>query len=227
MLGWILALLLSIAAAATPAAAQQGNTNVTREQSRLLVDMPGTRGGRETFQYLGWTSNYSMESHFAFSGAAAGYPDARVWMSVLSKSFLWTGHGPMNEARLREMAPYLKDQAVRPLSTRLVPSSPNAEVVLFEVGGGECAIFSIRDQSTPGGAGATDLGARGFQGVYCGAKGESLSRDLLEDVLGGVYFRHGGVVHRAHGGGARPIPDHILRGPPQRGEAGTRVPAPG
>jgi hypothetical protein len=101
------------------------------------------------------------------------------------------------------------------------------EVALFDVDGGECAIFSIRDQSTPGGAGATDLGARGFQGIYCGAKGATLSSDTLEEVLGGIYFRHGGVVHRARGGGMRPVPDHVLRGPPERGEAGPRTAAAG
>lgn len=226
MLAWILALILSVVAV-TPAAAQQNNTNVTREQSRLLVDMPGTRGGHEGFQYIGWTSNYSMEGHFAFASASTSYPHARVWMTVLSRSHLWVNHGPMNEARLREMAPYLKDQAARPLSARPVPSSRNTEVVLFEVDGGECAIFSIRDLSTPRGAGAVDLGTRGFYGVYCGAKGATLTKDLLEDVLGGIYFRHGGAVYRAYGDGTRPIPDHILRGPPLRGEAAPLAPVPG
>jgi hypothetical protein len=196
-----------------PAWAQQAVKEVTREQSRLVLDMPGTQGERATFSYLGWTSGYTMERHFAFSSAASGFPHARVWMTVLAKTYLWTGHFNMNETTFRELAPHFKDKIVRPARERELPAFRNVVISVFDVEGVECAMFSLRSLEMTGVAVATAGGAPAFFGVYCGSKGSTLSREILEEVLEGIYFRQDGTILRALGLRSKPVPSHVIGGP--------------
>lgn len=205
----VLVAVLTLALAADPAAAQQA-TRVSRAQSSLLLDMPGLADEFERYDYLGWDASYRVEGHYAYHGSLGGsFPRAQVHMAVLVPGTLWTRNS-VTEQLIRGF-PFFKERKLELLPASRNISTDYVKTLLFRTGDAECVAFSIRRLSTPGGAGAVDVGTRGFSGIYCGAPGQSLTADLVTSALGGIYYREKGKILRAYELDTRPIPDRVLR----------------
>ncbi len=201
-----------IVAAASGAAAQTASERITRQQSLVLLDMPGLgAGAREQYDYIGWNDRYSVERHHAVAVAAGGdFPRAQILMQVLAKGFVWLTNTP-TEADVRGW-PFFKDRALQVLWPAGANSSTEAQTLWFASGDVECVAFSMRRVARGRNDSQPDEGASGFEGFYCAAAGTKVTDALAEAVLGGIYYRSGDKVIRAHGSDQRPIPARLIDG---------------
>ena len=210
LLGWIAT--AALVAVAGSAAAQQTDTRITRAQSQVLIDMPelGT-GARERYDYIGWNARYSVERHYAVALAARGdLPRAQINMRVLSKGFVWTANS-LDEAYLRDW-PFLKDRSLRVIRPASAITSAEIQTMWFESGDAECVAFNMRRVARGLMDSQPEAGTAGFDGFYCAAAGTKMTEALADAVLGGIDYRAGGEVRRAHGADQRPIPARLLGG---------------
>jgi hypothetical protein len=190
-------------------AAAQTPPNVARDQSAILLDMPGLANGREVFQYLGWNDRFSVEHSYASQVAArADYPRAQVSYYRLTSGFYWR-YSVLDEAWIRRFN-FFKERKLELTKELPGPSSDYLSTIRFRVDGSDCVGFSMRSVAM-GVEGGQSAGTPAFEGLYCGAAGEALSDDTVRAAIAGVYFRDGGKLRRAYGGDARPIPERLLR----------------
>ncbi len=174
------ALCLSLAAGQ---AAAQDNKRITKDQTKLTLNMPGLESGREIFEYLGWNANYTVETHYAaqvpWSGA---YPRAQVYHRRLAGGQVWVTERTIDEAGIRASVPFLRDKKITVPRSDSGGGSREKRLVRFEVDGADCAYFVV----IIGGFG-TITGERpgNVGGFYCGGLGAKLTEADIAAVLDG------------------------------------------
>lgn len=187
--------------------AQQRNTQVSRADSLLRLDMPDLESGREVFHYFGWGDNFAAETSFAAVMAANGMPHAAVVMQQLSKGYRWRASS-LDEARIRSVDPWLRDKRVQVIQSARDAPSGFLKYVLFTADNVPCMAFDFR-RVTPG---AEDGGGEaGFAGVYCADPRGKLGDDDVERVVSGIYVNNKGELRRAYEVAKGPIPDRVRR----------------
>ncbi len=167
-------------------AAAQNISLITKDQSKLILEMPGMDGGQETFQYFGWNGNYSREIHYAAQGPRSGlYPRAQVYYTKLAPPHEWVIEGRIDEARIGASAQFLKDKKIT--VTQPDPGGRRERrLVRFEMDGADCAYFSIILGGMTFGNESSASGTRGnVSGFYCGGLGAKLTEADIAAVMNG------------------------------------------
>lgn len=200
-----------VAMAATGALAQQTPTTVvSRTQSQILLDMPELVSGRETYQYFGWNSGYTLETSYAAVVSTSGeYPRAQIYMRQLAKGMLWT-QSRLDENWIRSMGSFFRNVVV------VLPDGPKAgtsyvTTVRFTANGAPCLGFTLRPIAHDRQGSATGNGPLSFDGVYCAAPGTAPSAIDEQAVMRGVYYRRESGIARAFEGDGSPIPARLRR----------------
>jgi len=206
----MMALCLGLLALAGSSRAQTDANRITREQSSLLLDMPGLSEGQELFRYFGWDAQFSAERTFAAQLPARGqYPQAQVLYTRLAAGWYWR-YTVLDEAWVRQFS-FFKERALENTKGLAGPTSDYLSTIRFRVDGSDCVGFSMRSVAM-GVEGAQSSGTPSFEGLYCGPIGQALSEDGVRAAIGGVYFRERGQIRRAFAGDGRPIPERLARG---------------
>lgn len=174
----------------THAFAQQPAT-ITRDKSKLILNMPGLENSQETYQYFGWSPNYSQETSYAANIARGKtYPRAQVYGRILQPGFVWTRLNDLDEKWIKGFAPFFNDRAVK--ITRAAPSGSDnrSRTVRFEIDATECVGFSM--MSAVGiMLGQTSTSASpniGTSGIYCADLGTKLTDEIILAVLSGWKY---------------------------------------
>ncbi len=98
---------------ATTMAQQSTTKTITRQDSKLVLDMPGLNGGREIFEFYGWNPSYTTEKSYAAQVKwNANYPRAQVYLTVLRPGYIWTRENIVDEAVIKGSVPFLKDRTI-------------------------------------------------------------------------------------------------------------------
>ena len=188
--------------------AQQRNTQVSRADSLLRLDMPDLETGREVFLYFGWGDNFATETSFAAVIAPNNMnPHAAVVMQQLSKGYRWRASS-LDEARIRSVDPWLRDKRIQMIQSARDAPSGFLQYALFTADNVACLAFDFR-RVTPGGKDGG--GEAGFAGVYCTDPRGKLGEDDVARVVSGIYVNNKGELRRAYEVAKGPIPDRVRR----------------
>jgi hypothetical protein len=202
------ACLVAAIALPDPASAQRRDTTVSRSQSNLLLDMPGLETGIETYNYLGWSESYSMETSTARVHHRTGFPAAGAIMNQLSKGYVWRA-ARLDEAWIRSTAYMVRQNSITITRPGRTGSDGYLNTVLFSSGNTHCVGFDFRRYAV----GIVDGqgGEIGYRGYYCGAPDVKVGEDDIPRIVSGVYRRAEGTIRRAFELDASPIPDRVRR----------------
>ncbi len=189
----IVLVLACLGIAALPASAQQTPKTIKREESKLVLDMPGLEDGQELYQYNGWDTRYSEERHYAAQAPKRGsYPRAQVYMTLLAPGYLWTVNRPIDEEFVRNFAPFFKDKTIRMVTSAPGGGNATQRLARFEIDSSDCLLFVVTDGLSTGsgfGAGATSQSPRpSVRGIYCSAPGVKLGDADIAAVLAGYHI---------------------------------------
>jgi len=153
-----------------PSEAQQSAANnVSREQSKLLLDFPGLEEAQERYDYLGWDARYSVERHYAALASKSGsYPRAQFNLRQLAPMFLWTTN-TIDESYVKAW-PFFKDGQIQILQSASPVTSNYVQILTFKADNVECVALSVRRAASRNDS-QTELGTLAFDGFYCPAPG--------------------------------------------------------
>ena len=184
------ALLCFIAA---PVSAQQSTTKtIAKQNSKLVLDMPGLNGGREVFQYFGWDSTQKIERSYAAQMPSAGsYPRAQVYLYVLRLGYVWAHEKTVDESVIKGSIPFLRDRAITIETADQGGQNQNLAHVRtrFSVDGAKCIWFkAVEGRMGAGMGGASPGGNYSVSGFYCGPVGQPLSASDIRAVLDGWRY---------------------------------------
>jgi hypothetical protein len=173
------------------ALAQQPKT-IPREQSKVVLSMPGLDGAREIYQYVGWTPDYSRETSYGAQYPARGqYPRAQLYLNTLAPGHMWTVTRDMDEKTLRSAFPFFKDKTIKIDQPARGGTDEKARTMRFTVDAVECIGFSVVQGSLSSGIGQSAVGAEvspSVTGFYCATAGQKISDADVSAILSGWRF---------------------------------------
>jgi hypothetical protein len=177
---------------AVVAAQQSTNKTIAKQDSKLVLDMPGLSGGREIFEYYGWDSAYKIERSYAAQVKwNASYPRAQVYLYVLRPGYIWTRENTVDEAVIKGSVPFFKDRAITIESADQGGQNRTLAHVRtrFSVDGAKCIWFKAVEGGMGAGAAVAASGSNyDVSGFYCGPVGQPLSDSDIQAVLAGWRY---------------------------------------
>ncbi len=184
--------LLCAASSAAFAADAPANA-VSREQSKIVLDMPGLQGGRELYQYLGWDAAYAQERSYAAQVPRKGlYPRAQVYLTRLAPGRVWTVNKDIDAAFIRGFTPFFKDKAVVMASSGGGGSDAAHRTYRFTVDDVACVFFTDNSGTATGSnfpTGQSGATPWAVTGIYCAAPGAALSDQDVAAVRAGYKIK--------------------------------------
>lgn len=176
---------LAFAMLASAATAQGQDKRVTREQSKITLDIPTLKGGRDFYQEFGWNSDFSVATSYASVLApSSNFPRAQVYLVRLAPNRYWVPV-TLDEAWLRGFAPFFKERTIRLVRGATGADDKETKSAIFDVGGAQCIGFERKSYGRSRSENV-NLGSSGLRGVYCAAPGEPVDDGTLAMVLGGI-----------------------------------------
>jgi hypothetical protein len=174
-----------------PAATQAQPKDVSRAESKLILDMPGLENQRARYQFSGWNSQYTIETSYAAQTPHSGdYPRAQVYLRLLAPGRVWTVSHDIDAKFIQNFAPFFKEKAVKMVTSGGGGRTDKQRLHRFEMDGADCAFFAVTEAYAVGGSMATVRSGGGsltssVNGIYCGARGSKLTDEDIAKVFAG------------------------------------------
>jgi hypothetical protein len=185
-----LAFALTFALAAPAFAEWQ---RIPKDQSLLVLDLPGLSGAREQFSYE-QRADYTAETYYAAQVGPGSYPRGQFYLTILAPGRIWSALGDLDEAWVRAQAPFLKDKQISGVQPARGGGSEALRTVRFQVDHADCVAISFVSGGinvrTDTSAGTPQRAVRGF---YCSNTRETLNDDSIRDVLSGIQIGRPGI----------------------------------
>lgn len=172
-----------------PAAAQAQPKDVARAESKLLLDMPGLESQRARFQFMGWNSQYTIETSYAAQTMHQGdYPRAQVYLRLLAPGMVWTHAKDIDARSIEGFAPFFKNKRITMFTSGGGGTNHSQRHFRFEVDNADCIYFAATEAYAVGGSVATLRSGGGnmtssVNGIYCGAVGVKLGDEDIAKIF--------------------------------------------